>query len=154
MTKKQRHHVDGCVLFNLSKFVKQKQRHHVNGCVSLNLSKFVKQKQRHHINGCVSLNLSKFVKKKQRHHVNGCVSLNLSKFVKMQSREKINKFYLQEILTDVTKKLVDFFIQEWNTHYKKSLGEWENTNVSGQKMFNVEISKDLLKTYFVKISKW
>ncbi|XP_046863063.1 uncharacterized protein LOC124456762 [Xenia sp. Carnegie-2017] len=60
----------------------------------------------------------------------------------MQSREKINNSYLQEILTDVVeKKLVDLFIQEWNTHYKKSHGEWENTNVSGMKLFNIEKTK-------------
>ncbi|XP_046847300.1 uncharacterized protein LOC124440920 [Xenia sp. Carnegie-2017] len=59
----------------------------------------------------------------------------------MQSREEINNFYLQKIVTDIEKKLVDLFIQEWNTHYKKSLGEWENTNVSGQKLFNIEVSK-------------
>ncbi|XP_046864332.1 uncharacterized protein LOC124458344 [Xenia sp. Carnegie-2017] len=59
----------------------------------------------------------------------------------MQSREEINNFYLQKIVTDVEKKLVELFIQEWNTHYKKSLGEWENTNVSGQKLFNIEVSK-------------
>ncbi|XP_046847328.1 uncharacterized protein LOC124440947 [Xenia sp. Carnegie-2017] len=59
----------------------------------------------------------------------------------MQSREEINNSYLQKVLTDVEKKLVDLFIQEWNTHYKESLGEWENINVSGQKLFNIEISK-------------
>ncbi|XP_046863512.1 uncharacterized protein LOC124457278 [Xenia sp. Carnegie-2017] len=60
----------------------------------------------------------------------------------MQSREKINNSYLQEILTDVVeKKIVDLFIQEWNTHYKKSHGEWENTNVSGMKLFNIEKTK-------------
>ncbi|XP_046847957.1 uncharacterized protein LOC124441521 [Xenia sp. Carnegie-2017] len=59
----------------------------------------------------------------------------------MQSREKINYFYLQKILKNVTKKLVDLFIQEWNTHYKESLGVWENTNVSGQKLFKIETSK-------------
>ncbi|XP_046863501.1 uncharacterized protein LOC124457267 [Xenia sp. Carnegie-2017] len=60
----------------------------------------------------------------------------------MQSREKINNSYLQEILTDVVeKKLVDLFIQNWDTHYKTSHGEWENTNVSGMKLFNIEKTK-------------
>ncbi|XP_046864340.1 uncharacterized protein LOC124458352 [Xenia sp. Carnegie-2017] len=60
----------------------------------------------------------------------------------MQSRDKINNFYLQEILTDVvTKKLADLFIKEWNINYKKSHGEWKNTNVSGQKLFNIEKTK-------------
>ncbi|XP_046847442.1 uncharacterized protein LOC124441057 [Xenia sp. Carnegie-2017] len=60
----------------------------------------------------------------------------------MQSREEKNYNYLQKILKNVVKKkLVDLFIQEWNTHYKESLGVWENTNVSGQKLFNIEISE-------------
>ncbi|XP_046863542.1 uncharacterized protein LOC124457310, partial [Xenia sp. Carnegie-2017] len=60
----------------------------------------------------------------------------------MESREERNNYYIQKILSDVvTKKLVDLFIQEWNTHYKKFHGEWDNTNVSGQKLFNIETTK-------------
>ncbi|XP_046847440.1 uncharacterized protein LOC124441054 [Xenia sp. Carnegie-2017] len=59
----------------------------------------------------------------------------------MQSREKINNFYLRETLADVRKKLVDVFIDEWNTHCGKDHGEWDNSHVSGQILFNDEISK-------------
>ncbi|XP_046864336.1 uncharacterized protein LOC124458349 [Xenia sp. Carnegie-2017] len=63
----------------------------------------------------------------------------------MQSREEINNSSLQKVLTDVEKKLVDLFIQEWNNHYKQSLGKWENSNVSGQKLFNIERSKKIFR---------
>ncbi|XP_046849723.1 uncharacterized protein LOC124443232, partial [Xenia sp. Carnegie-2017] len=60
----------------------------------------------------------------------------------MESREKRNNYFIQEILTNVVeKKLADLFIQEWDKHYIKSLGRWENTNVSGQKLFNIEKTK-------------
>ncbi|XP_046847986.1 uncharacterized protein LOC124441554 [Xenia sp. Carnegie-2017] len=60
----------------------------------------------------------------------------------MESKEERNNCYMQKILTDVVKKkLVDLFIEEWNTHYEGSLGVWENTNVSGQKLFNIEKTK-------------
>ncbi|XP_046847292.1 uncharacterized protein LOC124440912 [Xenia sp. Carnegie-2017] len=66
----------------------------------------------------------------------------------MQSREEINNFYLQKILTNVVKKkLVDLFIKEWNTHCRKDHGEWENTNVSGQKLFNIEKTKEKPKPH-------
>ncbi|XP_046848464.1 uncharacterized protein LOC124442019 [Xenia sp. Carnegie-2017] len=56
----------------------------------------------------------------------------------MESREERNNCYIQKILSNVvTKKLVDLFIQEWNITY----GVWENTNVSGQKLFNIEKTK-------------
>ncbi|XP_046864393.1 uncharacterized protein LOC124458426 [Xenia sp. Carnegie-2017] len=57
----------------------------------------------------------------------------------MESREEKNNYYIQKILSDVVKKkLVELFIKEWNTNYKKSHGVWDNTNVSGQKLFNIE----------------
>ncbi|XP_046849334.1 uncharacterized protein LOC124442869 isoform X2 [Xenia sp. Carnegie-2017] len=60
----------------------------------------------------------------------------------MESREERNNFYIQKILSDVVvNKLVDLFIQEWKNNYKKSHGEWDNTNVSGQKLFNIEKTK-------------
>ncbi|XP_046849726.1 uncharacterized protein LOC124443243 [Xenia sp. Carnegie-2017] len=60
----------------------------------------------------------------------------------MESKEERNNYYMQKILTDVVeKKLADLFIQEWDKHYKNSLGQWENTNVSGQKLFNIEKTK-------------
>ncbi|XP_046848888.1 uncharacterized protein LOC124442435, partial [Xenia sp. Carnegie-2017] len=64
----------------------------------------------------------------------------------MESKEERNNYYIQKILSDVvTKKLVDLFIKEWNTHHKKSHGEWENTNVSGQELFNIERSKKIFR---------
>ncbi|XP_046847990.1 uncharacterized protein LOC124441558 [Xenia sp. Carnegie-2017] len=60
----------------------------------------------------------------------------------MESKEERNNYYMQKILTDVVeKKLADLFIHEWDKHYKKSLGQWENTNISGQKLFNIEKTK-------------
>ncbi|XP_046849830.1 uncharacterized protein LOC124443379 [Xenia sp. Carnegie-2017] len=59
----------------------------------------------------------------------------------MESREEKNYNYLQKILTDVRKKLVDVFINEWKTHYEGTLGVWDNSKLSGQILFNDEISK-------------
>ncbi|XP_046847323.1 uncharacterized protein LOC124440940 [Xenia sp. Carnegie-2017] len=76
----------------------------------------------------------------------------------MELREERNSYYIQKILSDVvTTKLTDLFIQEWNIHY----GVWENTNISGQKLFNIERTKRrpldnhiLSKFHVGDTSKW
>ncbi|XP_028414174.1 uncharacterized protein LOC114537236 [Dendronephthya gigantea] len=56
-----------------------------------------------------------------------------------ESEESQNYIRAHYIVTDaVEKELRDFFIQEWNKRYQASLGAWDDTNVSGSQLFNLE----------------
>ncbi|XP_028414922.1 uncharacterized protein LOC114538010 [Dendronephthya gigantea] len=56
-----------------------------------------------------------------------------------ESEESQNYIRAEYIVTDaVRKELRDFFIQEWNKRYQASLGAWDDTNVSGSQLSNLE----------------
>ncbi|XP_028403174.1 uncharacterized protein LOC114525915, partial [Dendronephthya gigantea] len=56
-----------------------------------------------------------------------------------ESEESQNYIRADYIVTDaVRKELRDFFIHEWNKRYQASLGAWDDTNVSGSQLFNLE----------------
>ncbi|XP_028403178.1 uncharacterized protein LOC114525918 isoform X1 [Dendronephthya gigantea] len=56
-----------------------------------------------------------------------------------ENEESLNYIRAHYIVTDaVRKELRDFFIQEWNKRYQASLGAWDDTNVSGSQLFNLE----------------
>ncbi|XP_046855435.1 uncharacterized protein LOC124448463 [Xenia sp. Carnegie-2017] len=57
----------------------------------------------------------------------------------MESKEERNWNYLYKMITDVVRKeLADLFIQEWN---RTAYGEWDNTVSSGQKLYNIELTR-------------
>ena len=59
--------------------------------------------------------------------------------VPWESEEKRNYICIQSMFTDVvSENLREYFKQEWNTRYQASLGVWDDTNVSGQQLFNKE----------------
>ncbi|XP_028403103.1 uncharacterized protein LOC114525851 isoform X2 [Dendronephthya gigantea] len=69
------------------------------------------------------------------------ISLSLAKMSGMpwDNEERQNYIRALYIVTwAVRKELRKFFIQEWNKLYQASLGAWDDTNVSGQKLFNLE----------------
>ncbi|XP_028403173.1 uncharacterized protein LOC114525914 [Dendronephthya gigantea] len=56
-----------------------------------------------------------------------------------ETEESQNYIRADYIVTDaVRKELRDFFIQKWNKRYQASLGAWDDTNVSGSQLFNLE----------------
>ncbi|XP_028403154.1 uncharacterized protein LOC114525893 [Dendronephthya gigantea] len=56
-----------------------------------------------------------------------------------ESEERQNSIRADYIVSDVVRKeLRNFFIQEWNKRYQASLGAWDDTNVSGSQLFNLE----------------
>ncbi|XP_028414907.1 uncharacterized protein LOC114537996, partial [Dendronephthya gigantea] len=71
-----------------------------------------------------------------------------------ESEESQNYIRAEYIVTDaVRKELRDFFIQEWNKRYQASFGAWDDTNVSGIQLFNLEKkrtrpSKTMLQSKF------
>ncbi|XP_028403109.1 uncharacterized protein LOC114525852 [Dendronephthya gigantea] len=59
-----------------------------------------------------------------------------------ESEERQNFIRADYIVSDVVRKeLRSFFIQEWNKRYQASLGAWDDTNVSGSQLFNLEKSR-------------
>ena len=59
--------------------------------------------------------------------------------VPWESEERRNYICIQTMFTDVlSKNLREYFKNEWNSRYKASLGPWDDTNVSGQQLFNKE----------------
>ncbi|XP_046855880.1 uncharacterized protein LOC124448980 [Xenia sp. Carnegie-2017] len=61
----------------------------------------------------------------------------------MESREGRNVSYIRSIFIVVQKKLAQFFIEQWNSHYKSTDGEWDDTNISGNKFYKHEIRQML-----------
>ena len=78
--------------------------------------------------------------------------------VPWESEEKRNYIFMQTMFTDVvSKNLREYFKQEWNSRYQASLGAWDDTNVSGQQLFNKERPSDkLLRSKFQQgdTSEW
>ncbi|XP_028414916.1 uncharacterized protein LOC114538004 [Dendronephthya gigantea] len=59
-----------------------------------------------------------------------------------ESEERQNFIRADYIVSDVVRKeLRSFFIQEWNKRYQASRGAWDDTNVSGSHLFNLEKSR-------------
>ena len=62
--------------------------------------------------------------------------------VPWESEEKRNYICIQTLFADVvSENLRNYFKQEWNTRYQACLGAWDDTNVSGQQLFNRENSR-------------
>ena len=56
-----------------------------------------------------------------------------------ESEENQNYVRLRHIIMNVARtELRKFFIQEWNNRYQASFGAWDDTNVSGNQLFNRE----------------
>ena len=56
-----------------------------------------------------------------------------------ESEENQNYIRLRHIIMNVARtELRKFFIQEWNNRYQASFGAWDDTNVSGNQLFNRE----------------
>jgi tetratricopeptide (TPR) repeat protein len=56
-----------------------------------------------------------------------------------ESEEKQNYIRVRHIVMNVARtELRKFFIQEWNNRYQASFGAWDDTNVSGNQLFNRE----------------
>ena len=79
-----------------------------------------------------------------------------------ESEKKRNYICIKAMFTDiVSENLRNYFKQEWNTRYQASLGVWDDTNVSGQRLFDKENSrarpnKNMLQSKFQHgdTSKW
>ncbi|XP_028412844.1 uncharacterized protein LOC114535735 [Dendronephthya gigantea] len=71
-----------------------------------------------------------------------------------ESEESQNYIRAEYILTDaVRKELRNLFIHEWNKRYQASLEAWDDTNVSGSQLFNLEkkrrrLNKTMLQSKF------
>ncbi|XP_046863002.1 uncharacterized protein LOC124456679, partial [Xenia sp. Carnegie-2017] len=61
----------------------------------------------------------------------------------MESRENRNLFYIRRVINVVQTELAQFFIKEWNSRYKSTHGEWDDTNKSGNKFYNLESRRRL-----------
>ncbi|XP_046863007.1 uncharacterized protein LOC124456681 [Xenia sp. Carnegie-2017] len=77
----------------------------------------------------------------------------------MESRESRNLLYIQQIINVVQTELAQFFIKEWNSRYKLTHGEWDDTIKSGKKFCTLESGRKLDKTLKLKYqdgdtSKW
>ncbi|XP_028403179.1 uncharacterized protein LOC114525918 isoform X2 [Dendronephthya gigantea] len=55
-----------------------------------------------------------------------------------EEKESQNFIRAEYVTRAVRKELRNFFIQEWNTRYEPSHGAWDDTNKSGQELFNRE----------------
>ena len=61
-----------------------------------------------------------------------------------ENEETRNYICMQTIVTDVVSEgLRKVFQLEWNTRYQASLGAWDDTNVSGQQLFNAEKTQEI-----------
>ncbi|XP_046854991.1 uncharacterized protein LOC124448023, partial [Xenia sp. Carnegie-2017] len=70
-----------------------------------------------------------------------------------------NLLYIQQIINVVQTELAQFFIKEWNSRYKLTHGEWDDTIKSGKKFCTLESGRKLDKTLKLKYqdgdtSKW
>ena len=62
--------------------------------------------------------------------------------VPWESEESRNYICINTMFTDVvSKNLRNYFKQEWDSRYQASLGAWDDTNKSGQQLFNKENSR-------------
>ncbi|XP_046855871.1 uncharacterized protein LOC124448972 [Xenia sp. Carnegie-2017] len=62
---------------------------------------------------------------------------------KMESRGTRNLSYIMQIIIVVQKELAQFFIKKWNSRYKSTFGEWDDTHNSGNKFYNLESGRKL-----------
>ncbi len=63
----------------------------------------------------------------------------MSTILPWENEEEQNYICLEKIVNDVVSKgLRKIFKQEWNCRYKLTCGAWNDTNVSGQQLFNKE----------------
>ncbi|XP_046854882.1 uncharacterized protein LOC124447931 [Xenia sp. Carnegie-2017] len=62
---------------------------------------------------------------------------------KMESSGIRNLSYIQQIINVVQKELAQFFIKQWNSRYKSTYGEWDDTHISGNKFYNLESRRKL-----------
>ncbi|XP_046855882.1 uncharacterized protein LOC124448981 [Xenia sp. Carnegie-2017] len=70
-----------------------------------------------------------------------------------------NLSYIQQIINVVEKELAQFFIKQWNSRYKSTDGEWDDTKNSGKKFCTLESGRKLDKELQLKYqdgdtSKW
>ncbi|XP_046856557.1 uncharacterized protein LOC124449659 [Xenia sp. Carnegie-2017] len=63
--------------------------------------------------------------------------------IDMESRENRNLYYIRRVINVVQTELAQFFIKEWNSRYKSTYGEWDNTNNSGNKFYNLESGRKI-----------
>ncbi|XP_046864012.1 uncharacterized protein LOC124457893 [Xenia sp. Carnegie-2017] len=56
----------------------------------------------------------------------------------MESSGIRNLSYIQQIINVVQKELAQFFIKQWNSRYKSTYGEWDDTHNSGNKFYTFE----------------
>ncbi|XP_028403170.1 uncharacterized protein LOC114525910 [Dendronephthya gigantea] len=59
-----------------------------------------------------------------------------------EDNEKRNYIFMDDIFTNVvSEELRKIFVREWNNRYQSKLGAWDNTNISGSQLFNLEKSR-------------
>ena len=63
----------------------------------------------------------------------------MSTIIPWENEEERNYSCMRKIVSDLmSKELRKIFKQEWNSRYQATLGGWDDTNVSGQQLFNLE----------------
>lgn len=61
------------------------------------------------------------------------------------TKDQLNYFRICYIINCIAEGLRQVFIREWNSNYKVSLGEWEDTAQNGQDFYNIESKKPIYR---------
>lgn len=61
------------------------------------------------------------------------------------TKDQLNYFRICYVINCIAEGLRQVFIREWNSNYKVSLGEWEDTAQNGQDFYNIESKKPIYR---------